>query len=137
MLAAETLWSNPASWPSGECPKDGEDVTIESGTNMVFDLEGETPVYRLLRVNGRLSFQNKNASSTTAGTDTSSTATTTSTDTTTTTTSTTPAATPSTGSRRRLQDTNGETTTTTTTTESSASSASTEEELPAGAFTVP
>lgn len=33
---------------------------------MVFDLEGVTPVYRLFRVNGRLSFQNKNATTTAA-----------------------------------------------------------------------
>lgn len=33
---------------------------------MVFDLEGVTPVYRLFRVNGRLSVQNKNATTTAA-----------------------------------------------------------------------
>jgi hypothetical protein len=28
---------------------------------MIFDMEGETPIYRLVRVNGRVTFRNKNA----------------------------------------------------------------------------
>lgn len=57
-LGPERLWSNPASWQSGEVPKADEDVHIESGWDMIYDIEGETPIYRLIRVNGRLTFKN-------------------------------------------------------------------------------
>ena len=50
-------WSNPSSWESGALPLEGEDVHIKSGWNMVLDIP-ETPIMQLLRVNGRLSFQN-------------------------------------------------------------------------------
>ena len=50
-------WSNPADWPSGELPKEGEDIEIETGWKMVFDLP-ESPHYRYLEVNGFLYFQN-------------------------------------------------------------------------------
>ena len=52
------LWSVAANWPGGAVPKADEDVTIDNGMNMVFDLEGETPIYRLVRVNGQLTFKN-------------------------------------------------------------------------------
>lgn len=32
------LWSNPSSWTSGACPVAGENITIDSTWNMVFDL---------------------------------------------------------------------------------------------------
>jgi hypothetical protein len=48
-------WSDPASWPDGKVPADGEDVHIESGWNVTFDME-YSPVYQLIRVNGFLSF---------------------------------------------------------------------------------
>jgi hypothetical protein len=52
------LWSDPNSWPSGAVPKADEDVTIDNGMNMIFDLDEVTPIYRLVRVNGRLTFKN-------------------------------------------------------------------------------
>ena len=55
-VGAETLWSNPKSWPSGKVPVAGEDVHIESGWNMTMDLE-DTPIFRLVRVNGLLNFK--------------------------------------------------------------------------------
>jgi hypothetical protein len=39
------LWSNPASWTSGKVPLAGEDVVVEPGFNVVYDLE-ESPIYR-------------------------------------------------------------------------------------------
>jgi len=39
------LWSNPASWKSGKVPLAGEDVVVEPGFNVVYDLE-ESPIYR-------------------------------------------------------------------------------------------
>lgn len=57
-LGPERLWSNPDSWTSGAVPKADEDVTIESGWDMVFDLDEETPIYRLIRVNGKVTFKN-------------------------------------------------------------------------------
>lgn len=41
------LWSNPKSWGEGDdakVPEEGEDVHIQPGWNMVYDLE-ESPVY--------------------------------------------------------------------------------------------
>lgn len=49
-------WSVPESWPSGQVPVAGEDVHIEPSWNMVLDVD--TPVLKLLRINGRLTFLN-------------------------------------------------------------------------------
>lgn len=50
-------WSKAASWTSGKVPIAGEDIEIEPGWNMVLDI-AETPIFRMLTVNGRLTFQN-------------------------------------------------------------------------------
>lgn len=50
----ELFWSNPAAWPSGEVPVEGENVTIEPYMNIVLDIV--TPILNLVTVNGRLSF---------------------------------------------------------------------------------
>jgi G8 domain len=50
------LWSDPKSWTSGKVPIEGESVDIEPGWNMEFDLEN-SPVFKFIRVNGRLSFK--------------------------------------------------------------------------------
>ena len=49
------LWSDPANWPNGELPVEGDDVVVESGWNMYLDLE-ETPIFDSLEINGRLTF---------------------------------------------------------------------------------
>lgn len=49
------LWSNPDSWPSGELPVEDDYVEIESGWNMVFDLEN-SPIYDTIQINGRVTF---------------------------------------------------------------------------------
>jgi len=49
------LWSNPKSWPNETVPVEGDDVHIESGWNMTFDMEN-SPTYGLVRVNGYLTF---------------------------------------------------------------------------------
>lgn len=49
------LWSDPKSWPNGTVPVAGDDVHIESGWNVTFDMEN-SPVYGLVRVNGFLTF---------------------------------------------------------------------------------
>lgn len=51
------LWSNPSSWTSGKVPVAGEDVLIEPGWNMVYDV-AESPILNTVTVNGRLSFKN-------------------------------------------------------------------------------
>lgn len=49
-------WSNISSWGTlGRLPIAGEDVEIQSGWNMVLDLP-ITPIFRLLTINGRLTF---------------------------------------------------------------------------------
>lgn len=50
------LWSDIKNWPMGRLPVEDEDVHIESGWNMTMDLE-ETPVFRLVRINGILNFK--------------------------------------------------------------------------------
>jgi len=58
------LWSDPNNWPNNTLPKDGEDVHIEAGWNMVYDLNhtmvgnDTPPVFKLVRVNGNLTIQN-------------------------------------------------------------------------------
>jgi len=54
------LWSDPASWPSGAVPVEGEDVHIEPGWNMTMDLV-ETPVFGYVEINGLLTFSNDSA----------------------------------------------------------------------------
>lgn len=49
-------WSDPDSWPSGELPKEGEDVEIKSGWNMLYDIE-ESPKFNIIEINGRLTFE--------------------------------------------------------------------------------
>jgi len=51
------LWSDPKNWPDGKLPAEGDDVHVLSGWNMTMDL-AKTPVYQLVRVNGRLNFKN-------------------------------------------------------------------------------
>lgn len=53
--SGQRLWSNASSWSSGEVPVDGDEVVIESGWNMVLDLE-QTPLLKSLEINGRLTF---------------------------------------------------------------------------------
>lgn len=54
---APKLWSDPKSWVSGMLPKEGEDVDIFPGNNMIMDME-KTPIFKLVTVNGRLTFKN-------------------------------------------------------------------------------
>ena len=49
-------WSDVNNWPGKKLPADGEDVHILSGWDMIMDLK-TTPNYRLVRVNGILSFK--------------------------------------------------------------------------------
>lgn len=50
------LWSDVNNWPLGRLPVEGEDVHILSGWNMTMDIP-DTPIYRLIRVNGILNFK--------------------------------------------------------------------------------
>ncbi|TNV88229.1 hypothetical protein FGO68_gene13028 [Halteria grandinella] len=51
------LWSNPASWTSGAVPVAGEAVKVESGWNMIYDIE-DSPIYASIEINGYLTFKN-------------------------------------------------------------------------------
>jgi hypothetical protein len=48
-------WSNATSWTSGAVPVAGEDVEVESGWNMIYDV-AVSPIVNILTINGRLTF---------------------------------------------------------------------------------
>mmetsp|Transcript_41638 Transcript_41638/g.63568 ORF Transcript_41638/g.63568 Transcript_41638/m.63568 type:complete len:141 (+) Transcript_41638:96-518(+) len=50
-------WSEAESWPDEKVPEEGDEVHIESGWNMVLDV-ADTPIFKLVRVNGLLTFKN-------------------------------------------------------------------------------
>jgi cell migration-inducing and hyaluronan-binding protein len=47
-------WSDPASWPGGKVPRDGDAVTIGRDRDVVLDVS--PPALRSLTINGKLSF---------------------------------------------------------------------------------
>jgi hypothetical protein len=52
-------WNVSSDWPDGKVPEEGDDVHVESGWQMVFNLNSSSPVYKLIRVNGKLTFDNE------------------------------------------------------------------------------
>jgi hypothetical protein len=50
------LWSLETTWPSGKVPLAGEDVNIMTNMSVIFDL-AESPVFKLINVNGILTFK--------------------------------------------------------------------------------
>ncbi len=53
----QTLWSDPATWPDRKVPSAGDEVTIESGKDVVLDVS--SPRLHGLTVKGKLSFTDK------------------------------------------------------------------------------
>jgi hypothetical protein len=54
--AAPRYWSDTSNWPNNTMPAEGDDVHIEPGWNMIYDLNVSSPIYKLVRVNGNLTF---------------------------------------------------------------------------------
>ena len=59
------MWSDPATWvtsskPAGGVPSEGDNVIIPSGANIIFDL-ATSPIYKLVTVDGCLSFLTDNS----------------------------------------------------------------------------
>jgi hypothetical protein len=52
--AQEALWSNPATWPNNRVPAAGEQVTIDSGKDVVLDVS--PPALGGITINGKLRF---------------------------------------------------------------------------------
>ncbi len=52
----QTRWSDPASWPEGKVPGEGDAVTIGRDRNILLDVS--PPALRSLTINGKLSFSN-------------------------------------------------------------------------------
>ncbi|HEY5412571.1 MAG TPA: G8 domain-containing protein, partial [Caulobacteraceae bacterium] len=50
-------WSDPASWPDGKVPRDGDAVTIGRDRDVVLDVS--PPALRSLTINGKLSFSDQ------------------------------------------------------------------------------
>ena len=48
-----TSWTATGNVP----PVAGEDVVVEAGWNMIYDLEGDSPIFQIVTINGRLSFK--------------------------------------------------------------------------------
>ena len=55
-------WSDPAAWPEGRVPREGDAVTIARDTEVVLDVD--PPALRSLTVDGKLRFANEFASAT-------------------------------------------------------------------------
>ncbi len=56
-VAQEALWSDPATWPNGRVPGEGDAVTIGADMDVVLDVS--PPTLRSLTIDGRLSFSNE------------------------------------------------------------------------------
>lgn len=54
--ANQKLWSQATSWKSGKVPLAGENVEVEPGQNLIYDLE-ESPIYNYVQINGRVAFK--------------------------------------------------------------------------------
>ncbi|RZA05088.1 MAG: hypothetical protein EOP02_39860, partial [Proteobacteria bacterium] len=52
----KVLWSDPAAWPEGKVPREGDAVTIARDMEVVLDVA--PPALRSLTVDGKLSFSN-------------------------------------------------------------------------------
>lgn len=50
-------WSDPKTWPDEKLPEEGDEVSIDTGVWVEFDIE-ETPLLKSLSINGRLTFKN-------------------------------------------------------------------------------
>src|SRR5687768_18451852 len=50
------LWSDPAAWPEGKVPGEGDAVTIARDMEVVLDVD--PPALRSLTIDGKLSFSN-------------------------------------------------------------------------------
>ena len=53
----QELWSDPATWPDRQVPRAGDEVTIETGKDVVLDVS--SPPLHGLTVKGKLSFSDK------------------------------------------------------------------------------
>jgi hypothetical protein len=52
-------WSDPTNWPEGRLPEEGEEVHVEPGWDMIYDLDYPSPVYKLIRINGWVTFSDE------------------------------------------------------------------------------
>jgi hypothetical protein len=50
------FWSLNTTWPSGKVPVAGDDVNIMTNMSVIFDLD-ESPIFKLIYVNGMLTFK--------------------------------------------------------------------------------
>jgi hypothetical protein len=50
------FWSLNTTWPSGKVPVAGDDVNIMTNMSVIFDL-AESPIFKLIYVNGKLTFK--------------------------------------------------------------------------------
>ena len=56
-VVRKLLWSDPASWPDGKVPGNGDAVTIARDMDVVLDVT--PPALRSLTIDGKLSFSDK------------------------------------------------------------------------------
>jgi cell migration-inducing and hyaluronan-binding protein len=55
-VVKQSRWSDPASWPDGKVPREGDAVTIGRDMDVVLDVD--PPALRSLTIDGKLSFSN-------------------------------------------------------------------------------
>lgn len=49
-------WSDVANWPEGVLPVEGDTVEITTGWHMFYDIEGDSPLFDMVLVQGCLTF---------------------------------------------------------------------------------
>jgi hypothetical protein len=50
-------WSDASNWPDGVLPVEGDSVEITTGWFMYYDLEGDSPLFDMVLLQGCLTFQ--------------------------------------------------------------------------------
>jgi hypothetical protein len=52
-------WSDPSIWPGGKLPVDGDYVEVLASWNLTYDLPGDSPIFKMITINGILRFEDK------------------------------------------------------------------------------
>jgi hypothetical protein len=51
-------WSDPSIWPGGKLPVAGDYVEVKAAWELIYDLQGDSPIFKMITINGILRFEN-------------------------------------------------------------------------------